>query len=426
MRHDSLDAWLAWQESLNPRGIELGLARARRVLARMNLADPPYRVLTVGGTNGKGSVASLAASMLSAAGLSTGRYLSPHIRRYNERVAINGIEAADAMLCDAFEVVDEARGDEPLTYFEFGTLAALEVFRRESVDVAVLEVGLGGRLDAVNAIDPDVSVVVSIGIDHVDWLGGDIENIAREKAGIFRPGIPAIFGAINPPAAILEEAARIGASLKVFGRDFHVERDDEHWRFRSGSDVLPDLPAPPLAGVHQYANAATAIAAVRLLLPVLPSAAVRSGIAATSLPGRLQRLGTAPPTVIDVGHNADAAARIAAFLQSDPRPTHAVLGMLSDKDAAGFVHELAPQVSHWHFASLVGPRGQSADALARRLADAGLELPHTRHESVAAAASSAAAAAGEQGRVLVTGSFHTVADFFVYFENADTQTRGGG
>lgn len=426
-RFDNLQAWLDWQESLNPRGIELGLARVKKVLERLHLLDPPYRVLTVGGTNGKGSVASHAAAILQAAGLATGRYLSPHVRRYNERIAVNGIEARDATLCEAFAAVDRARGDEPLTYFEFGTLAALEIFRREKVDVAVLEVGLGGRLDAVNAVDPDVSVVVSVGLDHIDWLGDDIESIAREKAGIFRARTPAIFGSANVPDAIIEEARRIGAPLERLGRDFHAERDNDRWHFHARDVNFNDLPPPALAGIHQYANAATAIAALRHLLPgKLDVAAVRAGLAATSLPGRLQQLGHAPEIILDVGHNPDAAAHIAAFLRADPRPTEAVIGMLADKDAAGFVRELVPHVSGWHFASLDGARGQSGATLAGRLALAGLDLPHRAHAGVADAARAAMAAAGEAGRVLVAGSFHTVADFFVYFEaNADGRTPGG-
>lgn len=416
MRFDTLEAWLAWQESLNPKGIELGLDRVRRVLARMDLANPPYRVLTVGGTNGKGSVASFAAAMLTAAGFATGRYLSPHILRYNERIAVDGLEAADDELCAAFEAVDAARGDEPLTYFEFGTLAALEIFRRRKVDIAVLEVGLGGRLDAVNAVDPDVAVVVSVGLDHTDWLGSEIEDIAREKAGIFRPARPALFGSVNVPKAIRTEAERIGARLAVLGREFEFARDAGSWTWRSGDSVLEDLPVPPLAGAHQYANAATAVAAVLALVPGIDPGALRAGIAAARLPGRLQVLPGEPEILLDVGHNPDAAAHIAEFLKSAPRPTVAVLGMLADKDAAGFVRELAPLIDCWHFASLPGTRGQAAEALASRLELAGLDLVHETHPDVASAALRALQHAAPHARVFVGGSFHTVAEFLVYFE----------
>ena len=426
MRFDTLEAWLAWQESLNPRGIELGLDRVRRVLQRLQLAVPPFRVITVGGTNGKGSVTSYAAAVLHAAGIRTGRYLSPHLLRYNERIAVDGRDAADDELCAAFDAVDRARGDEALTYFEFGTLAALEVFRRRDVEVAVLEVGLGGRLDAVNAVDSDVSVVVSIGIDHVDWLGGDINGIAREKAGIFRAGRPAIFGSRSVPDGLVDEAARIGADLRVIGTDFDARVEGGRWRWWRGDAVMDDLPLPPLAGAHQLANAATAIAAVHALQPGIPVAAVRDGLVATQLAGRLQTLADNPQVLLDVGHNPDAAARIAEFLRSHPKRTHAVLGMLADKDVSGFLRALAPLVEHWHFASLPGERGQSASQLAERLAQDDLSLAHDVHDSVAAAAQCAMSRARPQDRVLVLGSFHTVGEFLVYFDATLNTGSGHG
>lgn len=426
MRFDTLEAWLAWQESLNPRGIELGLDRVRRVLQRLQLAVPPFRVITVGGTNGKGSVTSYAAAVLHAAGIRTGRYLSPHLLRYNERIAVDGRDAADDELCAAFDAVDRARGDEALTYFEFGTLAALEVFRRRDVEVAVLEVGLGGRLDAVNAVDSDVSVVVSIGIDHVDWLGGDINGIAREKAGIFRAGRPAIFGSRSVPDGLVDEAARIGADLRVIGTDFDARVAGDRWRWWRGDAVMDDLPLPPLAGAHQLANAATAIAAVHALQPGIPVAAVRDGLVATQLAGRLQTLADNPQVLLDVGHNPDAAARIAEFLRSHPKRTHAVLGMLADKDVSGFLRALAPLVEHWHFASLPGERGQSASQLAERLAQDDLSLAHDVHDSVAAAAQCAMSRARPQDRVLVLGSFHTVGEFLVYFDATLNTGSGHG
>ncbi|HEX6928888.1 MAG TPA: bifunctional tetrahydrofolate synthase/dihydrofolate synthase [Gammaproteobacteria bacterium] len=418
MRHKTLDAWLAWQETLNPRGIELGLDRVRRVLAALDLENPPYRVLTIAGTNGKGSVASFAASILQSAGMRTGRYLSPHLLKYNERVAIDGVEADDAQLCAAFDIVDRARGDEPLTYFEFGTLAALEIFRQREVAVAVLEVGLGGRLDAVNAIDADVAAVVSVGLDHVDWLGSEIDGIAREKAGIFRFGRPAIFGSRNLPKAIASEAERIGAPLAAFGHDFHCERRDGTWSWRAPRRMIDDLPPPPLTGAHQFANASTAIAAVLALEPSLPADTVRAGVAATHLAGRLQSLSLpgAREIIVDVGHNPDAAAHIAEYLLANPKPTVAVLAMLADKDAPGFVRELVPLVDDWHLATLEGSRGQDAESLERRFRDAGLELATRRHASVAEAAEAAIAQSLPGERVLVLGSFHTVAAFLLYFE----------
>lgn len=416
MRFDTLEAWLAWQESLNPRGIELGLERIRRVLQRMDLAQPPFQVITVGGTNGKGSVASYAAAMLQAAGLRTGRYLSPHILHYNERVAVDGTDAGDDELCVAFEAVDRARGDEPLTYFEFGTLAAFEIFRRRNVEVAVLEVGLGGRLDAVNGLDADVAVVVSIGLDHVDWLGEDVETIAREKAGIFRSGQAAIFGSRDMPQSIAVEADRIGARLQRYGEDFSTEIAPDSWTWRNAQALIAALPHPTLRGEHQFANAATAIAAVLALRPEISRDAIRTGLANSCLPGRLQSLGGAPEMILDVGHNPDAAARVADYLRATPKPTSVVLAMLRDKDAAGFVRELAPQVQQWYFAGLEGDRGQTGDALAARLVFAGLQLPSQVYARLADAAAAALRETPSDGRVVVLGSFHTVAEFLVYFE----------
>lgn len=413
MRFDTLDAWLAWQETLNPRGIELGLERVRHVCDRLGLAKPPFRVLTVGGTNGKGSVTAYADAILRAAGINTGRYLSPHILRYNERIAVNGVEAGDEELCAAFEVVDHAREGEPLTYFEFGTLAAFEIFRRRKVEVAVLEVGLGGRLDAVNVLDADVAAVVSVGLDHVDWLGDTLDDIGREKAGIFRQARPAFFGSPVPPRGLLDEAARVGADLQLFGENFDARRGEDGWSWIGPTRRIEHLP-PPLPGPHQYANAATAIAAVLALRADIPLEAVHAGIKAARLPGRLQSLGGEPEVVLDVGHNVAAAEAIAEYLQENRKPTQAILGMLADKDAPAFVARLAPWTRRWHFVSLPGPRGQTGQELAKRVAAARVEVEYAVHDDIAEAVAAAHAAAGEGERILVLGSFHTVEAFLVY------------
>lgn len=422
MRFDSLEAWLAWQETLNPRDIELGLDRIRRVRQRLLPSKLPFRVITVGGTNGKGSVSTFAAAILQAGGIKVGRYLSPHLLRYNERIAVNGVNARDAELCDVFEAVDQARHNESLTYFEFGTLAALEFFRRKEVEVAVLEVGLGGRLDAVNVIDADVAVVVSIGLDHVEWLGSEIGQIAREKAGIFRRDQTALFGSADPPPALLSEAQRIGARLRCIGKEFEFRQlNTGNWNWITPSRCIENLPRP-MPGMHQYANAATALAAVLALHPALPDEAARAGMADAALPGRLQILPGKPEFVLDVGHNADAATRIADFLRENPRPTTVVLGMLADKDTASFVRALAPVVDGWYFAGLAGPRGQSAEALAEKFRSTGVTSPWSCYPDVAAAVAFARRQTPPEGRVLVTGSFHTVEAFLVY----SGQTGGNG
>lgn len=406
MRFDTLEAWLAWQETLNPRGIDLGLDRVRAVLERLELAEAPYKKIVVGGTNGKGSVAAYLDSMLRAAGYSSGRYLSPHILHYNERITVDGVAASDAELCEAFERVDSARDDTPLTYFEFGTLAAFELFRLRGVDVAVLEVGLGGRLDAVNAVDPDAAVVVSVGLDHMDWLGEDIDSIAREKAGIYRRNCPAIFGPGPAPQGLMDVIGKTGASPCIGGDDYFWKKTNTGWQWRNSEREIRDIPLPPLPGEHQLGNAAAAIATLLAAFPDLSDTAIRNGIAGARLPGRLEIIPGEPEILLDVGHNPAAAETVAAWLAENPKPTHAVLAMLSDKDAAAFVKPLQPHISHWHFASLSGPRGRSAEALAEATGIA----PVSCHTTVADALAAAIQAAGTGERVAIFGSFHTVGE----------------
>lgn len=414
MRFETLNDWLAWQETLNPRGIELGLDRMQRVLARLDLAVPPYPVLTVGGTNGKGSVVATLEAVLRAGGYRTGAYFSPHLVRYNERVRLAGAEAGDADFCRAFERVDQARGDIPLTYFEFGTLAALELFRAAAVEVAVLEVGLGGRLDAVNAVEPLASAVVSVGVDHRDWLGPDREAIGREKAGIFRAGRPALCGDPEPPASLLDRAAELGADLWRTGRDFRWRvAAGGRWHWQGRAERYTDLPPPALAGGYQYANAALALAmleAVRERLPVEESAVVR-GLPEIQLSGRLQSLAGKPPLLLDVAHNAEAALTLAAHLAEFPVKgvTRAVFGILADKDAEAVLQQLLPHIGVWYAAGLDGARGRSGAALAELLRTA--RAPRvTAHDDVAAALAAARAEAGPDDRIVVFGSFRTVGD----------------
>lgn len=423
MRFESLDDWLAWQETLNPKGIDLGLDRVRAVLERLGLLSgksqpPPFRVITVAGTNGKGSCAACCDAMLRAAGQKTGRYLSPHVSRYNERIAIDGNDIADQPLCEIFEQVDAARSDIQLTYFEFGTIAALQAFRNAEVDVAILEVGLGGRLDAVNAIDADVGVVVSVGLDHVDWLGSDIDQIAREKAGIYRAGKPAIFGRGPVPAGLADFAVEQGIDLMVGGKHYQHElmtggtNDEWCWRSDAGNlgRRIEHIPLPALAGAHQLDNAAAAIAAVVALQPDIPDAAVREGIVAARIPGRLERVSTEPEILLDVGHNPAAAKIIADYLRERPRRTICLLAMLADKDAPEYVHAMHAEVDSWLLAGLAGPRGRSAGDLKQALLDAGLELEAATYATVADALASVRGRLAPEDRLLIAGSFHTVGE----------------
>ena len=416
MRFQRLSDWLAWQETLHPSAIDLGLERLHPVVRRMGRECIAPVVITVGGTNGKGSVVRMMEAICRAAGLRTGAYTSPHLVRYNERIRIDGREIDDDSLCRLFAEVDHARGEVSLTYFEFGTLAAFAGIRRAEVDVALLEVGLGGRLDAVNAIDPDVAVITSIGVDHVEWLGPDRESIAREKAGIFRGGRPAVCGEPEPPAALEAAAAQLGAGILYAGRDFRWRRAGDRWDFASHSLELPDLPMPAAPGGVQLGNAATALQALASarLERALSRTAVDAGLRSAVLPGRVQRIPGEVEWVLDVGHNPQSARALAAALAAGPvrgrRLT--VLGMLRDKAVEEVAAVLAPATDAWYLAGLPGGRGQSGVELARRL---GTTLPGARAQtfrSVRHACRRARADARPGDRILVTGSFLTVAEAF--------------
>lgn len=414
----SLTDWLAYLETLHPKTIALGLDRVREVLGRLpiSLRCP---VITVAGTNGKGSTCAFLERMLRCAGYRTALYTSPHLLRYNERVRINGDEVGDDALIAAFNAVEDARAAPgqtavPLTYFEFGTLAALLLFTQATPDAAVLEVGLGGRLDAVNAIDADVAVVTAIDIDHVDYLGPDRASIAREKAGIFRAGRPAVCGDADPPPALLDAAATIGAPLQRIGRDFGFVAQGTQWRFWSPAGERFGLPVPALRGEYQLVNAATAIAALDALHARLPvhAGAIREGLLSVELPGRFQVLPGRPTIVLDVAHNPHAARALAATLNTmgfHPTTT-AVVGMLGDKDIAGVVAAMRPRIDHWIVAPLPGPRGATAQTLREHLFRAGV-APEviTECDSVAAALAAADKRAGDTDRIVVFGSFLTIA-----------------
>ncbi|WP_243050326.1 bifunctional tetrahydrofolate synthase/dihydrofolate synthase [Dyella sp. RRB7] len=410
----SLDEWLAYQDRVNVRSIELGLDRVSAVWQRMGAPAPARRVITVGGTNGKGSTVAMLETMLAAAGRRVGSYTSPHLLHYRERVHIEGIEAGDEALIASFERIEAARGDLPLTYFEFGTLAALDLFARADLDVAVLEVGLGGRLDAVNIIDADVAIVTTVDLDHMDWLGPDRDSIGVEKAGIAREGRPVIVGELDPPAGLLEALQRIGAKVQRAGVDFTVERLTEggwRWRHRDGTTLT--LPDPALAAPVQYANAASAIAALHALEPGGDlHAAASAGLRSAHVPARLQSLGGDPALVVDVGHNPQAARALAEWLDAQPGGrVHAVYGALSDKDVGGVIRALGARIDHWHLAGLDRdtPRGLPVQALAEQLAQALPQARYDLHDSVASALAAARSAALPGERVLAFGSFFVAA-----------------
>jgi dihydrofolate synthase/folylpolyglutamate synthase len=408
----SLAGWLEHIERQHPQAIALGLDRVLQVLAglKIGFACP---ILTVGGTNGKGSTCALLEAVLSSAGYRTGLYTSPHLLRYNERVRVAGREAGDDALCRAFEAVERARGAVPLTYFEFGTLAALQLFSGEGLDALILEVGLGGRLDAVNALDADCAVLTGVGIDHTEYLGSTREAIGREKAGIFRAARPAVVADPSPPASVLEQARSMGAQLLLIGRDFGYRAQGTQWSYWGPAGKRAGLAHPALRGAAQLRNASAALAALDALGKRLPIAMkdVRRALADVTLPGRFQVLPGRPQVVLDVAHNPEAAALLAANLgESGFAPeTIAVFGMLRDKDIAGVARAMAPRITRWHLATLPGSRGADAATLAGVLSEEKIRAPFFEHPTVAEALAAARGEAAEGDKIVVFGSFLTVA-----------------
>lgn len=408
-----LAGWLAYVERQHPAAIALGLDRVSAVLDR--LALPKFcPIVTVGGTNGKGSTCAMLEACLLAAGYRVGLYTSPHLLRYNERVRIAGREADDDRLVAAFAAVEAARGGTPLTYFEFGTLAAWVAFARAGLDALVLEIGLGGRLDAVNAFDADCAVLTSIGLDHTEYLGATREAIGWEKAHIFRPGRPAVIGDPAPPHTVLEHAAAIGARTLLAGRDFGYDADAIQWRYWGPGGTRGGLAYPALRGANQLANAAACIAALDALREALPvsAQAIREGLALVRLPGRFEVLPGRPAVILDVAHNPQAAAVLAANLAAmgGARDTLAVFGVLRDKDIRGIVASLAPQIDRWFVATLDNRRGATAEEAAAAIGAVRPDQAVARFESPRAAFAAAAASARPDDRIVVFGSFFTVAD----------------
>jgi dihydrofolate synthase/folylpolyglutamate synthase len=420
LRFQTLDEWLSWQECLNPKEIDLGLERVSRVLHRSghnNHFDCP--LITVAGTNGKGSVVAYLEAIALAEGYSTCTYTSPHLLRYNERIRINGNEIDDEVLCAAFERIDRAREGEQLTYFEFGTLAAIDCFMAVKPDLVIMEIGLGGRLDAVNIMQPSVAVITTIAIDHTDWLGTDREAIGLEKAGILRSGSPAVCGDFNPPQSVLDRAAKSGVDLKLIGKDFGAEPRGETWVFYTKGNYVDELPLPALAGEFQLSNAATAIMALMLLHGLTPGDdAIKQGLRDVRLAGRFQIIRQQPAVILDVAHNLQAAESLVSQLRAHDCAgrTCAVVAMLADKPVADVIETVSGEIDCWYTAGLESvPRGLSAahmaDAVERLTSDVKLSVAAT----VAGACEQALAAATGNDRIIIFGSFYTVAEAMQFF-----------
>lgn len=422
----TLAQWLDRIQALHPREIELGLQRVREVARRLQLGKPAPFVITVAGTNGKGSTVAMLDTLLRACGLRVGTYTSPHLLVYNERVRIQGHNATDALLCQAFARIEAARAEISLSYFEFSTLAGLLLIAEAEVEVAVLEIGLGGRLDAVNLVDPDLSIITSIGLDHQDWLGDTREAIGREKAGIMRAGVPSLCGDPEPPDTIVEEAQRIGSPLRVQGMDYGFTPQEHHWTWwgqdKAGRPLRFDsLPLPKL----DLLNAATVMQALQLLPFSVLMPAVYRALEGLALEGRYQQLQDSRSAVtvrVDVAHNPHAAALLAEKLQAFRKLAgsgariHLVLAMMADKDQLGFYKALESTVDFWYIAAFAETRGLSAEGLYRVLQEEGGAL-HGPHASIASAYEHAIARAENADMVLVTGSFVSVADAMRHLES---------
>ena len=422
MTKRSLGEWLAYLEQLHPSAIDMGLERSQKVLARLQLGKLAPRVVTVTGTNGKGSTCAFVASMLRAQGLKVGVYSSPHLLRYNERVLIDGQEASDERLCEAFAAVEAARGEISLTYFEMGTLAAFWLFQQSRLDAVVLEVGLGGRLDTVNVVDADLALVTSIGVDHVDYLGDTRERVAFEKAGIFRQGKPALCGDLDPPQPLLDKARELAAPLFLRGRDFDLESAEGVWHWRGvtldGTAVqLRDLPLLDLP----MENATLALQAYLLMGLPWDAGQIRQALLATRITGRLDRRvvywqGKRVELLLDVGHNPHAAEYLARRLSARPLQGRrlAVFGLLADKDLGGVIAPLQALVDEWAVAPLDTPRSRPAAELASALTNCGATVKS--YASVDAALEGQCAQATADDQILLFGSFFCVAQALEWLE----------
>ena len=414
MRFDTLQEWLDWQETLHSQKIELGLERISEVANEMGVANPTYVTIIVAGTNGKGSIVTTLESIFHQAGYRVGAYTSPHLLHYNERIRVDHQNANDDELCKAFEKVDSSRGDTSLSYFEFGTLAAMEIFNKSKLDVAIYEVGLGGRLDAVNILDGDVAIVSSIGIDHVQWLGSTRELIGHEKAGVFRAKQPAICGDSEPPNSLIEYAEKVGTDLYLINEHYSYEQKNDVWSFKSENINWDGLPMPSLYGKTQVGNAATALMGlihVDKKLPVTRESVDR-GLANISLPGRFQRIQGPCEIILDVAHNLDSAEVLVDNLkQLKPvSKTIAVFAVLADKDVCGIIECVGGMFDEWHISQLDSERALDKENLRKQLDNCCHDCVIYTHNSISEAYDVAKKSVDEAMRIVVFGSFLTVAE----------------
>jgi len=409
----TLNDWLEYQLQIHPKSIDMGLDRISEVAKRLAIKKPALRVITVAGTNGKGSTVAFIEAIARAAGWKVGAFTSPHILEYNERIRVDGINADDDQLISVFEKIEAARTQKteiPLTYFEFGTLAALLIFAEHDLDLVILEVGLGGRLDATNIVDPDIAVITTVDLDHQEYLGPDRETIGFEKAGIIRAWKPVVFGEKDPPSSALRRAYELGATAIRGHSDYLIDKQENSWCWREPGYEI-QLPMPALAAPVQIENAAAAIAALRALSDDIQDPAIIEGVRNAKVPGRLQKISEQPDVILDVAHNPQAARQLSQWLLEHPKITYAVFAALADKEIETIVSLLKPSIEHWFLAGIddAGSRNLSAAQLEMRVKCLIAEPAVSCHDDIAVALQAAQQQAKPDERVLVFGSFHTVA-----------------
>jgi len=414
MRFNTLPEWLQWQETLHFTEVDPGLERIGHVWQALGgHSTLPFTVITVAGTNGKGSSVAMLESILRTAGYKTGTYTSPHILKYNERICINGQEASDLELCQTFDKIDKAREETSLTYFEFATLAAVELFRQSQIDIAILEVGMGGRLDAVNCFDTDIALITPISLDHTNWLGNDRELIGKEKAGIIRANKPVVLSEMSPPQSIIEHAMVLNSPLHKAGIDFRVKKSATNWSWMGNHTTLTELDFPALEGEYQLQNAAAVVQVINLLVEhdfSVSKQQIQLGLSNVSLSGRFQRLSGDVEQILDVTHNEQGAQNLAKLLAESPcsGETYAVLGMLNDKNAVALSALLKSAITHWFVGSLSGSRGMTSAQLAEQLTSHINVNKIEQADSIELALQQANKKAVKGDRILAFGSFHTV------------------
>jgi len=419
-RFESLDAWLNWQEKLHPRPIDVGLERVTGVYQQLAIERKKIPTITVAGTNGKGSCIAFLEAIYRAQGYKVGAYTSPHIIRYNERIRINGNAVTDEEICQAFTLIDSVRANTSLSYFEFGTLAALNIFASAQVDVQLLEVGMGGRLDAVNIIDADAALVTTIAIDHVDWLGNTLEAIGREKAGIFRSGVPAVIAEEQPPTSLLMSALEKQSLLLQLGKNFFYQKQSvDSWDWHSDEQHIKELPAPAFKGEHQYRNASAVlmtVLSVQWLLPISESA-IRTGLRQAQLMGRFQLIPGDKRVLLDVGHNPQAVQTLIDYLLvSFPNvKIHAVFAMMKDKDIASVVSMMREYVHDWYLAPLKNPRAASEEVLMNYFQQQQINSVNAGFTDFSSAFNAAKSNALQGELILIFGSFFLVSEYLTKF-----------